>query len=386
MRESEIRASISCNLDVDILAASLPLFEKGSVEGVEWSFDALFNYQEMPSWFYELLREYSNQKRLVGHGIYFSLFSGGWSMDQLNWLLELEKLCSDFQFDHITEHFGFMSGKDFHSGAPLPVPFTKEVLMLGQDRLKRIYEACKCPVGLENLALAFSKEDIERHGSFLNELVHPINGFIILDLHNLYCQIKNFNADFQELIKLYPLDKVREIHISGGSWEPSSLTANLQIRRDTHDDRVPNEVFELLEEAIDLCPNLKYVVLEQMGRGLTSKESKAGFQNDFLRMSEIIDRKECVKNVSHKLKEINTFLPQENVMLDIPFENGLLREQQKILSEILENCMNYQDARVRLLNSPLAGSDWNIEQWEPSMLETAISIAQKWKRGFVKTA
>jgi hypothetical protein len=36
-----------------------------------------------------------------------------------------------------------------------------------------------------------------------------------------------------------------------------------------------------------------------------------------------------------------------------------------------------------LRNSILANTSWNIEAWNPHMLETAIAIAQKWKNGFV---
>ena len=93
-------------------------------------------------------------------------------------------------------------------------------------------------------------------------------------LHNLYCQLQNFNISFDKLIVLYPLNRVREIHISGGSWDDSLIEPTRKVRRDTHDDVVPAEVFDLLKLTIRYCPNLKYVVLEQLGNGLTT-----GFQN-----------------------------------------------------------------------------------------------------------
>jgi len=30
--------------------------------------------------------------------------------------------------------------------------------------------------------------------------------------------------------------------------------------------------------------------------------------------------------------------------------------------------------------SALANADWEIEQWQPYMLETALAIAQKWRQ------
>ena len=284
----QILPGLACNLDSDILGAALPLLEQGKVEALEWSFDTLFRVKQIPEWFLDLLRAYSNEKRLIGHGVYFSLFSGKWSLEQQNWLNHLKKLTSEFTFDHITEHFGFMTGRNFHHGAPLSIPYTTTTLAIGRDRLARIYEACQCPVGLENLAFSYSLEEVKAHGEFLEKLIEPINGFIILDLHNLYCQTHNFSLPPEELLCLYPLERVREIHISGGSWENSTLENNRKIRRDTHDDSVPAEVFQLLEQAMYKCPNLKYVVLEQLGTGLKSTESKDMFHADFLKMEAIV--------------------------------------------------------------------------------------------------
>ena len=167
--------------------------EESRVEAIEWSFDTLFNFQQIPGWFLSLLHAFSNEKRLIGHGVFFSLFSGKWTSSQNDWLDQLRKTSTDFHFDHITEHFGFMTGKDFHHGAPLNIPYSRVTRDIGKDRLKRIQDACACPVGLENLAFSYSLDEVKRHGQFLEELLHPVNGFIILDLHNLYCQIHNFS-------------------------------------------------------------------------------------------------------------------------------------------------------------------------------------------------
>jgi uncharacterized protein (UPF0276 family) len=374
-----ILASISCNADTNILRASLPLLESEKVQAIEWSFDTLFKQDSIPSWFAGLLKEFGNEKRLIGHGVFFSLFSGKWSTEQQQWLSSLKRLSSEFQFDHITEHFGFMTGEDFHKGAPISVPFTPATLALGTDRLKRIQNACNCAVGLENLAFSYSLEEVKKQGAFLDQLVESINGFIILDLHNLFCQIHNFKISFSDLIKLYPLEKVREIHISGGSWENSTSVAGMKIRRDTHDDRVPEEVFELLRNAIGVCPNLKYVVLEQIGSGLESEESREMFQQDFYTMDRIVDIHNQVTVPAGR----NNFLPIAPVLTDhSPLEDEILYEQQLQLTRILETADSQEEARKLLQASSLADTGWQIEQWKPEMLETAIAIAQKWKFGF----
>lgn len=373
----KILSSIACNLDADILSASLPLLAESRVEAIEWSFDALFNVKDVPPWFLDLIHAFSNEKRLIGHGVFFSLFSGRWSAEQQAWLRHLEKTAAEFHFDHVTEHFGFMTGKDFHHGAPLNVPFSQTTLNIGRDRLKRMYEACQCPVGLENLAFAYTVDEVKRHGEFLEQLIEPVNGFIILDLHNLYCQLHNFSVDFDRVIDLYPLHRVREIHISGGSWDEADADPGRKIRRDTHDDAVPRAVFDLLENTIDRCPNLKYVVLEQLGNGLETEESKRLFYDDFLVMEKIVGLKNLQKNPSNR---VESFLPSASLVIGEAAEDEGLYAQQLELSHILETADSYAAATGLLGRSSLAHSDWKIEDWDPSMIETAMKIAQKWRK------
>ena len=375
---AQVCASISFNLDQHIVAAALPLFESEKVAAIEWSFDTLYKVADIPTWFVELLQTFSKEKRLIGHGIYFSLFSGAWTKEQQNWLEHLSKVSRAFHFDHITEHFGFMTGENFHQGAPISIPFTTSTLSIGQDRLKRIYNACYCPVGIENLAFSYSIDEVKRHGDFLSKLVAPVNGFIILDLHNLYCQSKNFDIPVDEMLELYPLDLVREIHISGGSWEDSVVKPGFRIRRDTHDEAVPAEVFELLRMIMPRCSRLKYVVLEQLSMGLETQNKQERFRLDFEQMDDIIQQ---WNNINHFM-DYNSFLPLQIEIAEQPPEDLLLKEQQKKLSGILETATSTEQALKLLRSSNLSGTEWSVEKWEPHMVETAIAIAQKWKNGF----
>lgn len=376
---SEIYSSIACNLDAHILQASFPLFEQEKVEAIEWSFDTLFRFDEIPAWFTDLVREFSDHNRLIGHGVYFSLFSGKWSSGQQEWLGKLKKLSGEFHFDHITEHFGFMTGEDFHKGAPIGIPLTSRTLALGKDRLRRIQDACQCPVGLENLAFSYSIDEVRKHGEFLDQLVESVNGFVILDLHNIYCQVHNFDIPFDEIIKLYPLNKVREIHISGGSWEDTRIVPGKPVRRDTHDDSVPEVVFDFLTQVIPECPNLKFAVLEQLGTALDTHARQTAFQSDFLRMDRIIK-----SSAPHSLqKPAYTFAPLTGCANAIPLEDPDLHKQQAQLSRILETAGSVSEARTMLLSSDLHNTAWEVESWAPYMLETAMAIARKWKNGFV---
>ena len=83
---------------------------------------------------------------------------------------------------------------------------------------------------------------------------------------------------------------------------------------------------------------------------------------------------------------VNAFLPQTQPdTSQPPLESKELEQQQRELSQILETASNYEAAKNRLAASDLANSAWNIESWEPAMLETAMRISQKWKHGFPQT-
>jgi uncharacterized protein (UPF0276 family) len=369
-----VLAALACNLDADILGAALSLLEAGQVDALEWSFDTLYWASVVPEWFTELLHTYGSQQRLLGHGVYFSLLSGRFTAEQQQWLGQLRELAQQYSFAHITEHFGAFTGQSFHAGAPLSVPYSPVALRIGQDRLARVAEACRCPVGLENLAFAYSLDEVKRQGDFLHELLVPVNGFLILDLHNLYCQLHNFAIDLEELLACYALDRVREIHISGGSWEDSKLLPTRKIRRDTHDEAVPAEVFALLAHIIPRCHNLRYVVLEQLGNSLKTEASRAQFRHDFELMAALVQQH------SNPLRRaVEPFLPRHSPLLGPAVQDEMLHEQQRQLSHILETATSPGEAQQWLRASALAHSAWQVEHWAPHMLETALSIAQKWK-------
>jgi uncharacterized protein (UPF0276 family) len=379
--KTKILASIACNLDTEVLAAALPLFQEESVEAIEWSFDTLHQTRNIPAWFTELLSSYGEANRLIGHGVFFSIFSGRWSEDQTYWLKHLRKVCQAFHFEHITEHFGFMTGADFHKGAPVPIPLTDTTLAIGIDRLQRIQEACRRPVGLENLAFSYALEDVKKHGVFLYRLVEAIDGFIILDLHNLYCHMHNFNISLDEILGFYHLEDVREIHISGGTWEESEVEENKKIRRDTHDESVPDMVFEMLEKVIPQCPHLKYVVLEQIGSGLETEADKISFRADYQKMRNIIANSHTSLSQDIVFRD---FIPTKFFTNKEPLQSEGLYQEQLLLSSILEKAVDYETTIKELQVSALSNSDWNVEAWEPRMVQTLIAIAQKWKDGFIK--
>ena len=258
--------------------AALPLFAEDAVDVVEWSFDMGWGPSGVPAWLSQVLDDYSEHGRLDGHGVSFSLLSQ--HPRQEAWLQRLDGELRRRPYRRVSEHVGFMAAGSAYRSTPLPMPNCPEVLRLGRSQLDRIAERVGSPVGLENLATSLSPHDARQQGDLIAAVLAPADGWMVLDLHNLYCQAHNFGLDVADLLGLYPLDRVRELHVSGGSWwRPRSDGRTL--RRDTHDGLVPPEVMDALRLALERCPNVDTVILERIGSsfdGIDDEEFRTEFR------------------------------------------------------------------------------------------------------------
>jgi uncharacterized protein len=361
---NSIKIGVAIMPEIDFLKASLPLFQNEEIDVIEWSFDTLISENSESEWLSGLLDTYSNENKLLGHGVYYSLFDARWTERQENWLSKLKKETSKRKYNHISEHFGFMSSSDYHAGFPLPVSLNDLTLKIGIDRIKRIQDTVQLPIGIENLAFSFSKTDVEEQGIFIEKIINSVGGFVILDLHNIYCQSHNFGIEIIDLINLYPLNQVKEIHVSGGSWQDSLYSKNKKIRRDTHDENIPNVIFEVLPDVISKCKNLEFVIFERLGNSFKNDDDFVDYQNDFLKLKKIVKSQEFIKN--NKIWSKNYSLEK------IPFSDLDLYNEQQLLAKTLsetKDCSQIQKMKLQ---------NWNVNSWDFEMINTAIQISQKW--------
>lgn len=350
--------------EADFLSAVLPLLQDHSVDVLEWSFDTFYDIEE-PDWLSGLLNFYAENSRLIGHGVYYSLFDARWTQRQESWLEKLKQEVHKRKYNHITEHFGFMNTENFHQGVPLPVSLHSKTLQIGKDRLYRLQEAVDVPVGIENLAFSFSVDDVKEQGIFLDQLVEDTNGFLILDLHNIYCQSWNFEVEMKDIISLYPLHKVREIHLSGGSWQ-ESVYGKKQIRRDTHDDRIPEEILLILPYVISQCPHLEYIIIERLGHTIKTEQQKKVFFDDFKKVKTVIE------NSDFKPKVKNNQIKKETEFPEKPLEDPVLFEEQTRLTKLLFDSSEINDIKKEPFQY------FKTENWDSEMILTAQNIIKKW--------
>ncbi len=273
----------------DFRIAATPLFAAGEVDVIEWSFDLGWG-RSLSAWMRDTLRDYSDPRMLLGHGVSYSALDASETNRQDEWLCRLRAEMAEYHYSHISEHFGFMGGGNFHIAAPLPVPRTRAALDVGRKRLQQLADVAGVPVGLENLAFAFNIDDVQQQGPFLEDLLAPVDGFLLLDLHNLYCQACNFDVELLALLDSYPLHRVRELHVSGGSWSEHPAGSGNRVRRDTHDDDVPEEIYAAIPEVLRRCSGVEAVILERMGDTIdvTDEASVNRFRSEFQRLRKVV--------------------------------------------------------------------------------------------------
>ncbi|UKB85820.1 DUF692 domain-containing protein [Chryseobacterium sp. MEBOG06] len=350
--------------ETDFVSAVLPLLESSSVDVLEWSFDTFYDAKE-PAWLNELLNFYSENNRLIGHGVYYSLFDAIWTERQEIWLKKLKEEVHKRNYNHITEHFGFMNTENFHQGVPLPISLHPKTLQIGKDRLYRLQDTVNIPVGIENLAFSFCIDDVKEQGVFLDQLVEDTNGFLILDLHNIYCQACNFDVGMQEIISLYPLHKVKEIHLSGGSWQESAY-GKKQIRRDTHDDLIPEEIVSILPSVLAQCPDLEYIIIERLGSTIKTDSQKKDFFNDFKKVEKITEASD------HQICKKDNWLKKTVEFPEKPIEDLILYEEQTRLTKLLF------DSKGSGIIKEESFHYFKTENWDPEMIRTASNIIKNW--------
>ncbi len=356
----------------DFLAAAYPLFEASQVDLLEWSFDTVWNGAVLPDWAADLINFYASQGRLLGHGVFFSLLSGQ-ALAHEQWLSNLSEECRQYKYLHISEHYGFSQAGSFVDSTQLPVPSTASTLALGLARMQLVAQAVpEINFGLENLAFAFSASDALAQGPFLKKLLTSPGNFLVLDIHNLYCQAHNFKIDFEQLLLTYPLELVKQIHISGGSW---SEYKNLAIRRDTHDDEVPEELFQLLALALKLCTNVESVILERLGGTINGGAAASIFRDDFYRLKTVVNSRQELSYAGEN--QVETTRPQ---LQPGGLEQDLtLALYQERLLAWLNSEMSSEHIIARLKDdSNLSIYREYISTFEPRMVDVAKQLVQRW--------
>lgn len=220
-----------------------------------------------PNGFHRRFRELraATGRPFVAHGVGFS--PGTARPDRKRRARWLERLRADhaaFEFAWYTDHLGVTEVDGLELTLPAPVPMSAEAAAVVRAALAQM-QGVVPDVGVENTAFLFHLGDPLDEPAFLASILEAPRTHLLLDLHNVHATALNVGFDPWDYVRALPLERVIEIHVSGGSEsEPAWLPSKRSMRLDGHDGAVPEEVWALLERALPRCPALRGVTLERM--------------------------------------------------------------------------------------------------------------------------
>jgi len=176
----------------------------------------------------------------------------------------MARLADVLQPESWSEHLAFVraGGTEIgHLAAPPRSVSNAEGAVANIERAARVVGTAP---ELENVATL-----IEPPGSTLDEpawigsIVCAAGTSLLLDLHNLYANARNFVRDPLVLLAAMPLDHVRCVHLSGGRWIDAPSGAKRLL--DDHLHSPPCEVYVLLEHLAAKISRPLTVILERDG-------------------------------------------------------------------------------------------------------------------------
>lgn len=363
-----VHVGLSLSPAEDLREAALPLLEAGEVDALEWSLDLGFG--GVPDWVEALLSHYGEAGRLVAHGVELSTLTVGQAERRARWMADVRAACARYRFQHLSEHVGIMTAGAIVGGTPLPHPYTRSALSIGHARLAELATATGLPVGLENLAFALGARDVDEQPDFVEALLAPSGGFLLLDLHNLLCQAESFGRDPIELLLRHPLHRVREVHLAGGNHFRASI-GGPPLRRDDHERDVPDPCFAMLEVVLERCPDLRFVFLEHADDMLRTPAELDAFRASFRRARAL-----CAGATPTPVApDARSPAPAHDDGTDA----GALDRAQVAFVEALEGAEGPGDLAARLGAAPALEPwrDW-IASFDPRSVELGLTLVSRW--------
>jgi uncharacterized protein (UPF0276 family) len=164
-------------------------------------------------------------------------------------LARLKALCERYEPESFSEHLAWSSHGAFFLNDLLPLPYTKETLDRVVEHVDQVQSTLRRQMLLENPAtyLLFSESTIPET-EFLSEIARRTGCGLLLDVNNVFVSATNHKLDAGAYLANFPLERVREIHLSGHAASEDETGAPLLI--DTHDTSVADPVWSLYESVI----------------------------------------------------------------------------------------------------------------------------------------
>lgn len=228
-------------------------------------------------------------KPFVAHAVHGNL-GGADPRDaarQQRWLERVALDRATFGYQWLTDHLGACVLDGDALALPIALPMDEAAAALVRERLVR-WQQVVPDTGFENSVFYFLLGDWLDEPAFFARILTAERTHLLLDLHNVFTMAQNVGADPYEYLRRLDLDRVLEIHLSGGAdsnpnWLPNGRT----LRLDSHDAAVPEAVWRLFEFVVPRCRNLRMATLERM-EGTVGEDDVAAVRGELRRLREVL--------------------------------------------------------------------------------------------------
>ncbi|MCB9879316.1 MAG: DUF692 family protein [Planctomycetes bacterium] len=231
----------------------------------------------------------AHDKPFVAHAVHGSFGTAAASdrPRQREWQEMVAAMQAAFGFRWLTDHLGASVLGDRGVALPVALPMTEVAARLVRERLLSLQQVVP-DVGVENSVFYFLLGDWLDEPRFLAEILSSPHTHLLLDLHNAWTMAQNSGADVDDYLARLDLSRVIEIHLSGGRDSPDGwLPDGRTLRLDSHDDAVPEPVWQLFERVLPRCGNLRGVTLERM-EGTIDEGAVSTVRDELRRMREVM--------------------------------------------------------------------------------------------------
>ncbi len=181
------------------------------------------------------------------HGVGLSI--GSMQPLDADHLARLKIVCDRYEPESFSEHLAWSSHDTTFLNDLLPLPYTEATLRQVCAHIDEVQALLGRQMLLENPAtyLLFEESTIEET-EFLADVVRRTGCGLLLDVNNVFVAATNHHMDARAYLEHFPVQWVREIHLSGHSETIDDSGAPLLI--DSHDTPVKDPVWTLYEELI----------------------------------------------------------------------------------------------------------------------------------------
>jgi hypothetical protein len=181
------------------------------------------------------------------HGVGLSIGSTD-ALDRTH-LAHIGRLVRDFEPMLVSEHLSWSSSGGRFTNDLLPMPYTEESLRHMADRVRQVQDFLGRQILIENVSsyLRFAASSITEW-DFIGALAQESGCGILLDVNNIYVSARNHGFDALAYLTAVPRHAVQEMHLAGHSIR---RIEGREVRIDTHDAPVCEEVWRLYAAAVD---------------------------------------------------------------------------------------------------------------------------------------